>query len=50
MAKGALEKAGAELTYREIEDLPHAYPREENAKILRWLDASLGLPGDPVDR
>jgi phospholipase/carboxylesterase len=32
-----LSAAGAEVTYREIEDLSHCYPREINAEILRWL-------------
>jgi len=41
LARDALAEAGADLTYREIADLSHAYPREENAAILRWLDASL---------
>jgi phospholipase/carboxylesterase len=38
MARDALLAAGAELVFREIEDLPHAYPREENARILDWFD------------
>jgi len=32
-----LSAAGAEVTYREIEDLSHCYPREINAEILSWL-------------
>jgi phospholipase/carboxylesterase len=32
-----LSAAGADVTYREIEDLSHCYPREMNAEILRWL-------------
>jgi phospholipase/carboxylesterase len=36
-----LEKAGADLIYREIDDLSHTYPREENGAILEWLDPSL---------
>jgi phospholipase/carboxylesterase len=36
-AAEVLRDAGAELTYREIEDLSHTYPREENARILDWL-------------
>jgi phospholipase/carboxylesterase len=32
-----LSAAGAEVTYREIDDLSHCYPREMNAEILRWL-------------
>jgi len=46
-AREALVKAGAELVYRELPDLSHTYPREENARILRWLDPGLALPGDP---
>ena len=40
MARGAeqaLTAAGAKVTYREIADLSHTYPREENARILDWL-------------
>jgi phospholipase/carboxylesterase len=33
----ALSAAGADLTYRELDDLSHCYPREMNAPILRWL-------------
>jgi phospholipase/carboxylesterase len=33
----ALSAAGANVTYRELEDLSHAYPREMNAEILKWL-------------
>jgi phospholipase/carboxylesterase len=36
-ARRALTAAGAEVTYREIDDLSHTYPREVNPKILRWL-------------
>src|SRR5712671_7146207 len=32
-----LSAAGADVTYREIEDLSHCYPREINPEILRWL-------------
>jgi phospholipase/carboxylesterase len=32
-----LSAAGADVTYREIDDLSHCYPREMNAEILRWL-------------
>lgn len=44
MARDELAAAGADLTFREIEDLSHTYPREENDRILRWLDPRLGLP------
>ena len=37
MAEAALTQAGVDLTYREIEDLSHTYPREENDRILDWL-------------
>ena len=32
-----LAAAGADVTYREIDDLSHCYPREINAEILDWL-------------
>jgi phospholipase/carboxylesterase len=37
MTREALTAAGARLVYREIEDLSHTYPREENTKMLDWL-------------
>jgi phospholipase/carboxylesterase len=33
----ALTAAGANITYREIDDLSHTYPREINPTILSWL-------------
>jgi phospholipase/carboxylesterase len=36
-AREALRAAGARLVYRELEDLSHTYPRDENPKILDWL-------------
>lgn len=36
-AYGGLDAAGAKIVYREIEDLSHTYPREENAAILTWF-------------
>jgi phospholipase/carboxylesterase len=38
--KEALAAAGAEVTYREIDDLSHCYPREVNAEMLRWLNGT----------
>ena len=41
MARGAeraLAAAGAQVTYVELADLSHTYPRELNPQILRWLD------------
>jgi phospholipase/carboxylesterase len=32
-----LSAAGADVTYRELDDLSHCYPREMNAAILDWL-------------
>ena len=43
-AAEALRGAGAEITFHEIEDLSHTYPREENARILSWFDPGLALP------
>jgi phospholipase/carboxylesterase len=37
MAREALEAVGARLVYRELTDLSHTYPRDENPKILDWL-------------
>ena len=44
VARDELEKAGANVVFREIEDLSHTYPREENDRILTWFDPSLALP------
>ena len=51
LARGAaaeLERVGAELRFREIEDLSHTYPRDENPRILTWFDPGLALPEEPV--
>jgi phospholipase/carboxylesterase len=40
MARGAseaLSAAGAAVTYRELPDLSHTYPRELNPQILAWM-------------
>jgi phospholipase/carboxylesterase len=34
----ALSAAGAAVTYRELDDLSHTYPREMNVAILQWLN------------
>jgi phospholipase/carboxylesterase len=39
-ARDALSKAGANVTYREIDDLSHCYPREINAALLAWLNSA----------
>ncbi|HUF91620.1 MAG TPA: PHB depolymerase family esterase [Candidatus Limnocylindria bacterium] len=36
-ARDALTAAGARLIYREIDDLSHTYPQDENPRILEWL-------------
>jgi phospholipase/carboxylesterase len=36
-AHAALQSAGAAVTFREIDDLSHTYPRDENPKILDWF-------------
>ncbi|HUB12533.1 MAG TPA: hypothetical protein VMB34_11285 [Acetobacteraceae bacterium] len=36
-AHAGLDAAGAKVMYREIADLSHAYPREENARMLDWF-------------
>jgi phospholipase/carboxylesterase len=36
-ASQALQAAGARVTYRELADLSHTYPRELNPDILGWL-------------
>ncbi|MEP2830357.1 phospholipase [Parvibaculum sp.] len=40
LASSELSAAGADVTYREIADLSHTYPPEENARIMDWF-----LPG-----
>jgi phospholipase/carboxylesterase len=46
MANELLSGMGAEVTYREIADLAHTYPREENALILDWfLGEAFGVKG-----
>lgn len=39
LARDALTAAGARVTYRELDDLSHTYPREESVRILDWLNA-----------
>ena len=36
-AREALTRAGADLHYREIDDLSHTYPSDENPRIMDWL-------------
>ena len=39
-AAALLQRAGAAVTYVEVDDLSHTYPRELNPQILAWLDAT----------
>jgi phospholipase/carboxylesterase len=39
-AERALSMAGARVTFRELADLSHCYPREMNAAMLAWLQGS----------
>lgn len=41
-AQRVLARAGAKVTYREIQDLSHTYPREMNAELVAWLAATPG--------
>jgi phospholipase/carboxylesterase len=46
MARDALSAAGVALEYRELADLSHTYPREENDRILSWLLSGDQPPGE----
>lgn len=37
MAAASLKAAGAAVVYREVSDLSHTYPRDENAAVLQWF-------------
>jgi phospholipase/carboxylesterase len=41
-ANEALAAAGASVTYRELDDLSHCYPREINPVLLDWLNMTPG--------
>ena len=43
-ARDVLVQHGADVVYHEVADLSHAYPREQNGRILTWFDPQLGLP------
>lgn len=45
MARTTLEAAGALVDYREVPDLSHTYPRDENGPIVDWfLGETSGSP------
>ncbi|HEY4169615.1 MAG TPA: phospholipase [Reyranella sp.] len=37
VAENTLAQAGADVSYRELADLSHTYPRDENGAILDWF-------------
>lgn len=37
VAQRTLQQAGADVVYREIADLSHTYPRDENGALLDWF-------------
>lgn len=37
IAHAALTRAGATVIYREIDDLSHTYPQDENPRIMDWF-------------
>jgi phospholipase/carboxylesterase len=43
-ARRALTAAGAKVTYREIADLSHTYPRDEGSAMLDWFLAPSAGP------
>ena len=42
LARQTLAAVGARLVYREVDDLSHTYPRDENPKVLDWLAGPTG--------
>ncbi|MBD3647659.1 MAG: phospholipase, partial [Pseudomonadales bacterium] len=46
MARQELENAGADLVFREIDDLSHNYARALNPDVLDWFNPALGIPGN----
>jgi phospholipase/carboxylesterase len=42
-AHQALQAAGAQVSYREVDDLSHTYPTELNADVLDWLRSTHGV-------
>ena len=47
-ARAGLSAAGAVVTYREVDDLSHCYPRELNGTLLSWLETVPGKRAMPV--
>jgi phospholipase/carboxylesterase len=44
MARDELERAGAHLTFKEIEGLSHTYARNENPDLIEWFNPDLIVP------
>ncbi len=38
-----LKSYGANISFHEVRDLSHTYPREENDRILTWFNPELSL-------
>jgi phospholipase/carboxylesterase len=47
-AKAALERAGARVTFRELDDLSHTWPREIGPDLLAWLAATPARGSSPA--
>jgi phospholipase/carboxylesterase len=47
MTRDVLQAAGADLTYRELPELSHTYPRSENAAILGWFEGKTAAAAAP---
>ena len=45
-----LGDAGADVTFREIENLSHTYPGEQNDAVLTWFDPACVLPSTDAER
>jgi phospholipase/carboxylesterase len=48
-AQRALSRAGAAVTYREVEDLSHTYPRDLNGTLLHWMEATPAVRPAPAN-
>ena len=44
VAAEELRHACRDLVWRELPDLSHTYPEEENGRILEWMDPGMALP------
>ncbi len=44
----ALSQSGADIKLKIVDNLSHAYPREENDTILRWFDPVFSKPSESI--